>query len=215
MASRNQKKTESENKVSAQQVDTELQEWQNVASTTNSSATSTETRLLDDALGLEITAVEVPAPKLDRKVLNTLVDAINAHYNCNSTGIAYAGICATLQAGGTNSNKRSNVKITLNNVKFESKKINELIRQITKLSPRQLARFIANDIFMVSKKFNITGNAFVYIQRFHSTLLTELPGSDERYWASDFQLDNPNCDGNVKKALQARYADKFGAKKRK
>jgi hypothetical protein len=129
-------------------------------------------------------------------------------------GLAYAGILATLQAGGTNSNKRSNVKITLKKIKFESKTINELIRKNTKLSPRQLARLLADAIFKCSKKLNITGNAYIYIQRFHSDLLTDI-NPDEKYWAADFQIDNPNCNPNVKKALQARYADKFGAKKKK
>lgn len=175
-------------------------------------ATVVEMTLLDYALGLDEKTVERPQPTLNQKDLHTLVDAVNSDYNCNNLGLAYAGICATLQAGGTNANKRSNVRITIQKVKFESKNINEHIKRITKLSPRQFARILAEDIFKVAKKLNITGNAYIYIQRFHSQYLTDI-NPDEKYWAADFQIDNPNCDPNVKKALQARYADKFGSRK--
>lgn len=37
--------------------------------------------------------------------------------------------------------------------------------------------------------------------------------SDEKFWASDFQIHNPKYDPNVRKALQARYADKSRSRK--
>lgn len=187
---------------------------QNISSNTIENAATTEMTLLDYALGLDLEPAETPQPQLDHNALAVLTDNVNSHYKCNNTGLAYAGILATLQAGGTNANKRSNVRITIAKTKFESKVINEYIRKTTKLSPRQLARLLANDIFKMAKKLNITGNAYIYIQRFHSQLLTDI-NSDEKFWASDFQIDNPNCDPNVRKALQARYADKFGARRRK
>lgn len=174
------------------------------------------TSFLKKALALKIDPVEsFKQPNLDQKELDTLVDVVNDRFNCNDPGLAYTGICATLQAGGTNANKRSNVKIRIQEILFESKIINDLIRKHTKLSPRQLARILCDDIFAISKQHNITGNAFTYITRFHSQYLLEIPDRDERFWAADFQIDNPKCDENVKKALQARYADKFGTKKRK
>lgn len=185
-------------------------------STTKPITPAIASSLLEKALSLTIEPVEsLKQPKLDQKELDVLVDVVNSRYNCNDPGLAYIGICATLQAGGTNANKRSNVKIRIKDIVFESKIINEFIKKHTKVSPRQLARILADDIFAISKQFNITGNAFTYITRFHSDLLLETGDRDERFWAADFQIDNPRCDQNVKKALQARYADKFGTKKRK
>lgn len=127
--------------------------------------------------------------------------------------IAYVGICSTLQAGGSNKNKRSNVKITIQGNVFESKKVNELIQQNLKITPRQLARIIANDIFVISSKHQITGNAYVSLKRFYPNLLTN-ESEDEKYWAADFQVDNIDCPEYIRNALRQRYADKFISNKK-
>ncbi|RRR13083.1 hypothetical protein CVV73_26795, partial [Enterobacter hormaechei] len=98
-----------------------------------------------------------------------------------------------IQAGGTNKNKRSNVKITIQGVNFESKTINKYITtHLRDFTPRQFAVYFRNIIFRVSKAQNITGNAYVTLRRQYSHLLTETV-DDEKFWAAHSQLDNENC----------------------
>lgn len=121
---------------------------------------------------------------------------------------------STLQAGGNSKSKKSNVRITVQAIVFESKVINEAInKQLKNMTPRQFSRFFATQIFACSKKHNITGNSFVHISRHNLSLLKNTP--DEKYWASDFQIDNPDCPENIREALQARYQQKFVTPKKK
>lgn len=138
---------------------------------------------------------------------------IARHYNVPNN-LAYIGLCSTLQAGGTNKNKRSNIKITIAGIGFESRKVNEFINRYCKnITPRQLARIISNDIYLVSKRYNITGNAYVSLKRFYPHLLIEQ--EFERFWASDFQAENPSCPEYIRTALRHRYVDKFTSQKKK
>lgn len=163
--------------------------------------------LLTEALKVEVLVKEQKTKEIGKKQITELVGKIADAYK-TTNNIAYVGLCATLQAGGSNKNKRSNVKIVISNLSFESKKINEIISQQLKITPRQLARMIGNDIYQISTKHKITGNAYVSLTRFYSHLLTEA-SEKERYWAADFQVDNPNCPEYIREALRKRYADKF------
>ncbi|MGQ2957954.1 hypothetical protein [Agrobacterium sp.] len=166
-------------------------------------ATITETVTVSDKAAKE---------KLTNKDLESIISDVARFYE-TTTSIAYLGICATLQAGGTNRNKRSNVKITINKITFESKKVNEFIsRQCKNLTVRQFARLIANDIIHIAVRYQITGNAYVSLKRYYPKLLL---GSNqlERYWASDFQVENILCPDYIRTALRQRYADKFTTNK--
>ncbi|MGQ2957957.1 hypothetical protein [Agrobacterium sp.] len=152
--------------------------------------------------------------KITKKDLEAIVSDIARIYD-TSTSLAYIGLCTTLQAGGTNKNKRSNVKITINNITFESIKVNEVIYRIVKnITPRQFARCIANDIFHIAVKHMITGNAYVSLKRYYPQLLLN-SNPLETYWAADFQVDNIYCPDYIRTALRQRYADKFTANKKK
>jgi hypothetical protein len=125
-----------------------------------------------------------------------------------SPGKAFAGICCTLQAGGTSRGKRSNIKIRLGDIDFESKTINEILVRITKCSPRQIAKYLANDIVAVAEHYNVTGNAYIYISRYHPELLLQQV-ENEKFWCADFQMDNPDCPEYIRNSLRVRFAEKF------
>jgi hypothetical protein len=169
--------------------------------------------LLKDLLSEQYEVKEPEAKTVTPQQFENLIESIRTNYNCDNK-LALAGLFCTLQAGGTNKSKRSNVKITLNGTSFESKKINEIISKHVEVTPRQLARIYANDIFLTARKFNITGNAFVTLNRYYSHMLTQQT-DNEKYWAADFQLDNPSCPQYIRDALQKRYTDKFSAKAKK
>ena len=123
--------------------------------------------------------------------------------------VALIGIFVTLQAGGTNKNKRSNVKITIQGTSFESKVINKPItNHLRDFTPRQFATYFRDLIYRVAKAQNITGNAYVSLRRQYSQMLTQA-SDEEKYWSADFQLDNENCPEYIRTALRQRYNDKF------
>lgn len=168
--------------------------------------------ILQEALNEKIEVQDRPDNRsLTKQQLDQVVGEVARTYSC-SHSVAYIGICSTLQAGGSNKNKRSNVKITIDKWSFESKKVNEIIAKHCKtLTPRQFARILGNDIFQISKKYGITGNAYISIKRYYPELLLGT-NIDERFWAADFQVDNQNCPDYVRNALRQRYADKFTKK---
>jgi hypothetical protein len=171
--------------------------------------------LLNEALAANVEVSNMP-DKLTatNKQINDIVTDISRHYNVPLT-LGYIGLCSTLQAGGTNKNKRTNIKITIGGISFESRKINEFIYRYCKnLTPRQLARILSNDIFLIATKYKITGNAYVSLRRYYPQLLLET-NPDERFWASDFQAENPNCPEYIRTALRHRYVDKFTSQNRK
>lgn len=145
---------------------------------------------------------------VSKEAFQRIITDIKNQYNVEPH-VALLGLFATLQAGGTNKNKRSNVKITIQGVSFESKTINKYItNHLRDFTPRQFAVYFRDFIFRVSKAQNITGNAYVSLRRQYSHLLTEAV-AEEKFWASDFQLDNENCPEYIRNALRTRYNDKF------
>lgn len=169
--------------------------------------------LLREAAELPPSTIERPVKEINKDTFDALIREISTAYQC-SMPAALVGLFSTLQAGGTNKNKRSNVKITVAGTSFESKKVNELIAKHCKeFTPRQFAVYFRNDIFKLSKIHDITGNAYVSLRRQYPDTITET-NQDEKYWASDFQLDNPACPPLVRQGLQKRYNDKFVTRKK-
>jgi hypothetical protein len=169
--------------------------------------------LLREAAELPPSTIERPVKEIKKDTFDALIREISTAYQC-SMPAALVGLFSTLQAGGTNKNKRSNVKITVAGTSFESKKVNELIAKHCKeFTPRQFAVYFRNDIFKLSKIHDITGNAYVSLRRQYPDTITET-NQDEKYWASDFQLDNPACPPLVRQGLQKRYNDKFVTRKK-
>lgn len=164
--------------------------------------------LLEEASQLPPTTIERPTKTIPKEAFDSLIRDISTSYKCSPPS-ALVGLFSTLQAGGTNKNKRSNVRISVAGCGFESKKINEYIAKHCKeFTPRQFAVFFRNDIFKLSKIHDITGNAYVSLRRNYPDTITDT-NQDEKYWASDFQIDNPACPPLIRQGLQRRYNDKF------
>lgn len=166
--------------------------------------------LLQEALNMEIDIETKQDKTINKDTFNSLIDSISKHYN-TTPALALVGLFCTLQAGGTNNNKRSNIKITITKIAFESKTINShIIRTCKGITPRQLARIFAQQIYSCALKYSITGNAYTYILRYHSKLLeVENKIDTDRFWCADFQIDNPDCPEYIRHALRQRYNDKF------
>lgn len=169
------------------------------------------TDLVEEALSLPNNA-QLPSNKqlLNNDIIRKAIREVAIKYK-TTPAKAFAGVCCTLQAGGTSRGKRSNIKIRLSDNEFESKDINEILTKMTKCSPRQIAKFMANDIVKIAEYYNITGNAYIYISRYHPQLLTQ-EVMNEKFWCADFQMDNPSCPPYIQNALRVRFAEKFSKK---
>lgn len=167
--------------------------------------------LVQEALSLPNNA-QLPSnkPVLFPDIIRKATKEVAIRYKC-SPGKAYAGICCTLQAGGTSRGKRSNIKIRIGENEFESKVINDILMKTTKASPRQIAKSLANDIIKIAEHYNIIGNAYIYISRYHPSLLLQQV-ENEKFWCADFQMDNPSCPEYIQVALRVRFAEKFSKK---
>lgn len=165
--------------------------------------------MLSELDGMDISATEIHENRIvTPEQFDKVVADISKEYASDRV-VAIAGVFCTLQAGGTSNNKRSNVKITIQGKGFESKKINaSIIRHCKGITPRQFAKFFANQIFKCASKFGIIGNAYKYIKRHYPRLLTET-APNEPFWCSDFQIENDLCPEHIRGALRQRYADKF------
>jgi len=165
--------------------------------------------MLKELEDMDISATEnLQVKSVSLEQFDKVITDVGKEYDANRI-VSIAGTFCTLQAGGTSNNKRSNVKITIQGKGFESKKINSIITRHCKgITPRQFAKFFANQISNCSIKFGIMGNAYKYVKRHYPTMLTE-ENVNEEYWCSDFQIDNDNCPNYIRDALRKRYADKF------
>jgi hypothetical protein len=170
--------------------------------------------LVNEALSLPNNA-QLPTNKqlLNNDIIIKAVREVAIQYK-TTPGKAFAGICCTLQAGGTSRGKRSNIKIRIGENEFESKIVNEILMKVTKCSPRQIAKFLANDIVKIAEYYNISGNAYIYISRYHPNLLTQQV-TNEKFWCADFQMDNNACPDYIQAALRVRFAEKFSKKRQK
>lgn len=173
--------------------------------------------LLNEALELDIKVETKQEKTISKDKFDLIIKGIINDYKPQYhiiPALAVIGLFSTLQAGGINNSKRSNVKITVGSISFESKKINsQIIKHCRSVTPRQVAKIFANQILRCAIKYNIPGNAYIYITRHYPQLLNvDNRNEHEKYWCSDFQTDNPECPEYIRTALKARYNDKFGKK---
>ena len=168
--------------------------------------------LVETALNSELEIFHRNDRILQRFELENILSDLAKGYRVNKN-TAYVALCIILQVGGSITNKKSNIRVKIENTQFESRRINIIIMKHCKdLTPRQFARQMANDIFLVSKKYSIIGNAYLSLLRQYSHFLVD-NSLDDKFWSSDFQVDNPSCPQHIRQALRTRYNDKFTRRK--
>jgi len=160
------------------------------------------------------TLVEVKARKekiVSQENLNFTLDELASVYG-TTTGQTVVGLLGVLQIGGTNKSKRSNVKLTVGDATFESKTVQKAIaKHCPGITPRQFARQYADQIFRVAQTYQFDGSAWTSLSRSYSDMLDPQDPDypSYRYWATEFQLDNPKCPEAVRNALKKRFSDRF------
>lgn len=149
------------------------------------------------------------------QILKT-VGLIREQFNLKSNELAFTGIAILLQKGGCNSNKNTNIVITIDDKSMDSKSTNKIIREICKgATPRSFARQHGKTIFEISKKHKIVGNIALKIQRNYPEAWNRITNPDKEYWASDFQTDTEGIPPEVANLIQTNYEAGFASKNKK
>lgn len=123
----------------------------------------------------------------------------------DEAALALSIIC---QKGGTSKKAQGTVYAIVNGKKIDLNTIRKIMREKShNFTLRQWARTNATEIYEVNQHFGIEGDLAKKIAR-NKPEVTQ----DERYWLSNFQMDNPNCPQNVRDMLMNHYKTLFEQK---
>ena len=75
---------------------------------------------------------------------------------------------------------------------------------LKKISLRQWARTNATTIKRISEIYSITGDLYKKISRKYDNI-----SSDDAYWLSNFQMDNPDCPPNIRTMILEHFHELF------
>lgn len=120
----------------------------------------------------------------------------------------FTGVCIICQKGGTSRKAQGTVYAVVNGIKMDLNLVRNVINELKiGFTLRQWARTYASEIYEVSQYFDIEGDLSKKIARNSPSVTAE-----ERFWLSNFQMDNPNCPQNVRNMLMAHYKTLFPGK---
>lgn len=149
----------------------------------------------------------VSAALVSEEDSKTLIEAISKETQWNTTQsvTALAIIC---QKGGTSKKAQGTVYAIVDGKRVDLNMIREVMKKSgCKFTLRQWARTHAFDIYKVAAYFGIEGDLAKKIAR-NSPEVTQ----DEKFWLSNFQMDNNNCPQNVRDMLMKHYNNLFPGK---
>lgn len=121
---------------------------------------------------------------------------------------ALASIAIICQKGGTSKKAQGTVYSVVNGKRLDLNMIRNIMRETgCTFTLRQWARTNATNIYEVAKIFDIEGDLAKKIAR-NSPEVTQ----DEKYWISNFQMDNTDCPQNIREMLLNHYKVLFPGK---
>jgi|JI91814BRNA_FD_contig_123_69701_length_3523_multi_3_in_0_out_1_1 hypothetical protein len=141
----------------------------------------------------------------ESKKLITAV-ASEANVTEDQAALALAIIC---QKGGTSKKAQGTIYAIVDGTKIDLNLVRRVMKDRTlNFTLRQFARTLATEIYTICAHFGIEGDLSKKIARNRPEITT-----DEKYWLSNFQMDNPNCPINVRELLMNHYESLFPGKK--
>jgi hypothetical protein len=155
--------------------------------------------------------IEDSAPRAipDEQILTTF-GLIREKGGFPDTQSAIIATAITLQKGGCNSSKNTQITTTFNGISIDSKTINGLIRTACRnSSPRSFARQIALEIFKISKNYKVPGNLKIKLEKNYPQEWNSIVDPDKDYWAADFQSSTPDCPDSIKFLIRKNYQEMF------
>jgi hypothetical protein len=118
-----------------------------------------------------------------------------------STDQATVAIAIICQKGGTSKKAQGTIYANVDGHKVDLNLVRRIMRENgLNYTLRQWARTHASEIFELASNFGIEGDLSKKIARNRPEITQE-----EKYWLSNFQMDNPNCPQNVRDLLMEHY----------
>jgi hypothetical protein len=177
------------------------------------SDTTSLNSLVEQAKALTITATTENRKMIPLDQITQTLGLVRENYELADDASALYVTAISLQKGGCNSNKNTNIILTVDGKKIESKIISGFIRQKCKnASPRQFARQLANEIFEISKHTKTSGNLKIRLEKLYTKQWNDIIDPDKDYWASDFQSNNPKCPDGIQFLIRQNYQETFRKK---
>lgn len=163
---------------------------------------------INDVLNeLNINEDTPPAAMVSTEESQILIKGIATKLKC-SENIAYGLLCIICQKGGTSKRAQGSVYAISDSYKLDLTQIRTIMKETgLKFTLRQWARTNASNIFKISAKYSIEGDLAKKLSREDESISTE-----EKYWMSNFQMDNPDCPSQVRKKLMEHYKKLFPEK---
>jgi hypothetical protein len=140
--------------------------------------------LLTSSTNLEVKINTKTKSDIPEEQILKAVGLAREQFNLKNNEVAFTGIAILLQKGGCNSNKNTNVIISIDDRMMDSKSTNKIIREICKgATPRSFARQYGQTIFEIAKKHKIPGNIALKLQRNYPEAWNRITNPDKEYWA--------------------------------
>lgn len=120
---------------------------------------------------------------------------------------AISGITMLLQTGGSSASCTGNHTFTFQNYIFKLSELRTDVKEVTgnNSSMRKVARSFATRIFITAKAIGEPGNLYRKIQRMDPEFTWE---TDDIYWCSDFQANNPDCPERIRSTINRTFSTK-------
>ena len=157
----------------------------------------------EDLKSLNITEI-TPAALVSSAESDKLIADVAKETNCTpeQSALALSIIC---QKGGTSKKAQGTVYAIVDGKKTDLNTIRKIMREKGhNFTLRQWARTNATEIYEVCSYFSIEGDLSKKIARNRPSVT-----QDEKYWLSNFQMDNPNCPQSVRDLLMDHYKTLF------
>lgn len=140
---------------------------------------------------------------VDKATVNRVINDLHSECSGRSPTETFAAICILLQKGGTSKGMNANSSITIGDSKITKGNLHRICINY-KITPRQLARTLADHIHKISAHFNIPGNQA-------RNFKIEFPNSsiEDLTWASDFQTFNESYSSYIREWLIRNYQSRF------
>jgi hypothetical protein len=136
-----------------------------------------------------------------------LISAISTEMNMTADQAAL-GLAIICQKGGTSKKAQGTIYAVIDGNKIDLNTVRRIMREKgLAFTLRQWARTHATEIYEVSAHFSIEGDLAKKVAR-NKPEVTQ----DEKYWLSNFQMDNPNAPQNVRDMLMDHYNSLFPGK---
>lgn len=159
--------------------------------------------LLEEKKSLELPRNSKLSESKTDEILNAILEKIG---NNLSREQAITFLAVLFQQGGTARRCDGNLTVKVFNQEMKLSEIRSILRKVgLKNAERKLARALATEIYAISVMLELPGNLAKKITKLYPDVKMSI---EDLAWLSDFQSDNEDCPGPLKKYILECFKNK-------